>query len=265
MKVVNKQTFESVIKIAKQAGDAILEIYNGFDAEAVHDKSDGSPLTAADLAAHKIIESGLYDLCPDIPCLSEESSNKSLYDYHKRKHWQSFWLVDPLDGTKEFIKKNGEFTVNIALIEQGVPTQGVVFAPVYDDLFFAHPDIGAYRQTQNQPAIPLPIVRQNDNTITVVTSRSHMNEETQHFVNTLEKTSGKKIEFISRGSSLKICNVVDGSADIYPRLGPTMEWDTAAAHAILKHCGKELLDYVKKTPIQYNKENLLNPWFITTP
>lgn len=270
------------IKTAIEAGDAILEIYaQDFDVEF---KADESPLTSADKAAHNIIVQAL-ETTP-YPVLSEESEEIS---YEERKSWDTYWLVDPLDGTKEFIKKNGEFTVNIALIEKGVPILGVVYVPVVHTLYFGDCN-GAFKAVQGEHFRTmgellgklsdtgvfqrLVVSETPEKPLRVVASKSHCNKETVEFIADLEKKYGK-VEMVSRGSSLKLCMVAEGSADIYPRIAPTMEWDTAAAHAVVKAAGGEVYiydsnrdacDYKKRHPalcsVVYNKENLLNPFFV---
>jgi 3'(2'), 5'-bisphosphate nucleotidase len=247
------------------ASEEILDVYEKEDFQAEL-KSDNSPLTIADKRAHnKIVE---YLEKTDIPILSEEG--KSI-DYETRKQWNPFWLVDPLDGTKEFIKRNGEFTVNIALIENNQPVMGVIFVPVKDTLYFASGEYGSFMIQEYSKknfeslsnlisaSTKLPLPKNND-IYKVVASRSHLNEDTQAFIDEL-KTKHQKIEIISSGSSLKICEVASGNADIYPRFGPTMEWDTAAGHAIAAFSGAEVYK-TDETPLLYNKENLLNPYFI---
>ncbi|WDE98186.1 3'(2'),5'-bisphosphate nucleotidase CysQ [Lentisphaera profundi] len=241
-----------IIKLAREAGAKIMEIY-ATDFE-VYTKDDKSPLTEADQAANAIICAGLQELTPNIPILSEE--NKTI-DYADRKDWTQMWVVDPIDGTKEFIKKNGEFTVNIALVERGIPIAGVVYAPAIDDLYWAD-ETGAYK---NGDKLPLTTNNTPEKALTIVASRSHMSQETQDYVDSL-KAGTESIELTSVGSSLKLCYVAEGKADQYPRLAPTMEWDTAAAHAVALQAGKEVLDFKTRKPLQYNKENLLNPWFL---
>ncbi|RMA93321.1 3'(2'),5'-bisphosphate nucleotidase CysQ [Hydrogenothermus marinus] len=254
---------KSLISIAKKAGEEILEIYNkDFEIEY---KDDKSPLTEADKKAHKIIKNGLSEIS-DFPVLSEEGKEIPSKD---RKNWEYFWMVDPLDGTKEFIKKNGEFTVNIALIHKNKPILGVVYAPVLDIMYYGDIENGGYKIEKGKKE-KLPLKKQKKDTVSVVMSKSHLNEETSKFVKSLKKYF-KNIEAVSIGSSLKICLVAEGKADIYPRLAPTMEWDTAAAHAVLNAVGGKIIKYedsfslskTKNYPeISYNKENLLNPYFI---
>jgi 3'(2'), 5'-bisphosphate nucleotidase len=240
---------KDIENIALKASIEILKIYNqDFDVEY---KDDKSPLTQADTKANEIICSSLEKLYPNIPIMSEESKQ---IDYEIRKDWAYYWCIDPIDGTKEFIKKNGEFTINIALIHNNTPVVGVVYAPVLQDMYSAMKDDGAYKNN-----IKLPIKR-DDNNLVIVASKSHLTDETKKFIDNIQ-TPKEKV-FISKGSSLKLCLVADGTADIYPRLAPTMEWDTAAADAIVRESGKMTYQFNTKESIIYNKENLLNPWFI---
>lgn len=235
--------------IARDAGAAIMSIYESDDFD-VQKKIDDSPLTKADLASHNVICDGLNALATQYPIISEESSDIS---WEQRKHWCRYWLVDPLDGTKEFIKRNGEFTVNIALIEKGEPIMGVVYAPVLDAMYAGERDRGAFL---NEKVISVAI--KEPEILRIVGSRSHPSQETTDWLDAL----GKKYEMMPMGSSLKICLVAEGKADIYPRLGPTCEWDTAAAHAILSAAGGQLMT-VAGEPLVYNqKECYLNPHFI---
>ncbi len=258
-----------VINTALKAGKEIIGIYE--DNFSVQYKDDRTPLTEADRRSHKVIAEGLERISPNIPILSEEGKD---IPYEKRKSWKRFWLVDPLDGTKEFIKRNGEFTVNIALIEDRKPTLGVVYAPALNLLYFAQKDKGAYRLKVEEDALTkedlkeaerLPLYRNSnpEKVLRVVASRSHMNEETRNFIERLRNRT-EKVETLSIGSSLKICLVAEGKADIYPRLGPTMEWDTAPAHAVALESGCEVHAYENglSETLTYNKENLLNPHFI---
>ena len=239
------------IKAAKEAGEKILDIYNqNFE---VKFKKDKSPLTLADQKANEIIESHLIK--SEIPILSEESSQP---EYNQRKNWDMLWIVDPLDGTKEFVKKNGEFTVNIALVEKGIPIIGVIFVPVKDILYYGSYK-GSFRES-NEKIIQLPI-KNKSQILYVVSSRSHNTKETDEYFEKLKKEKGA-IEILSIGSSLKFCLVAEGSADIYPRFSPTMEWDTAAGHAIANYAGKKVIDLVSKREITYNRKNLKNNWFI---
>jgi 3'(2'), 5'-bisphosphate nucleotidase len=212
--MLNQIDIQDVIAIAKEAGDAIMQVYKqDFEVEY---KQDNSPLTLADKNANDIIEDGLNQLSVNFPILSEEGDD---IPYEDRKHWEYFWLVDPLDGTKEFVKKNGEFTVNIALIHKDTPVLGVVYAPALDMCYWAKKGKGAFKDGQK---LPIKTVHQR-NTYKIVASRSHMSDETQAFIDAID--TQKEKELISIGSSLKICLVAEGEADIYPRLGPTMEWD----------------------------------------
>ncbi len=260
-----KKNLESLIQIAKKAGDEILKIYNtDFSVEY---KDDKSPLTIADKNAHKVIEKGLKEIS-DYPILSEEGKD---IPYEERKNWEYFWMVDPLDGTKEFIKKNGEFTVNIALIHKNKPVLGVVYAPAIDVLYYGGENIGAYKIENNTKTnLTNNQLTKPNNSLTVVASKSHLNEETKEFIDMLKKHYDN-VDTTSIGSSLKICLVAEGKADIYPRIAPTMEWDTAAAHAVLNAVGGKMVKYektqslkeIKKLPeLKYNKENLLNSYFI---
>jgi len=244
---------QDIVAIAKEAGDAIMQIYSqDFEVEY---KQDKSPLTLADKKANNIIENSLNQLKVNLPILSEEGKD---IPYEQRKHWEYFWLVDPLDGTKEFVKKNGEFTVNIALIHKDTPVLGVVYAPALGFCYWAKQGDGAFKDGKR---LPLKTENQRE-TCKIVASRSHMSTETQAFINNID--TDKKKELVSIGSSLKICLVAEGEVDIYPRLGPTMEWDTGAAHAVVSESSKRLKKYKnnKFAPFLYNKESLLNEWFV---
>ena len=262
-----KHLLEIAVKASLAAGKRIMEIYENEDFE-VDFKGDNSPLTKADLASHKIIMSYLQDT--GIPVLSEEGKDLC---YEDRKNWKQLWIVDPIDGTKEFIKKNGEFTVNIALVENGIPIAGVVYAPALNDLYIASLEIGSYlinlNENMNTNVVSLmtmgnklPIDR-SDKTFTIVASRSHMSPETQQYVQEMELIY-EKVNLISKGSSLKLCMVAEGKANCYPRFAPTMEWDTAAGNAIVIAANKKVTLVDKITPLSYNKENLLNPYFIVS-
>lgn len=245
---------EKVVAIAVEAGRAIMEVYDGEI--AVSRKDDDSPLTQADLAAHQIIEQGLSQLTPELPILSEESE---ALPYMQRRAWDSYWLVDPLDGTREFIKRNGEFTVNIALIENHSPVLGVVYAPALDLLFYAAKGEGAFRKLGSKPPQPVRARAFDSTQVTVAGSRSHAGERLISFLSNM----GPHM-LISMGSSLKICLVAEGRADVYPRLGPTSEWDTAAAQCVLEEAGGRLVG-TDNRPFRYNtKESLLNPDFFAT-
>ncbi len=254
---------QEVITTALEAGREIMGIYNsGFDVEL---KDDRSPLTEADKRAHKVIHQRLSKY---FPVLSEEGKT---IPFEERKKWNPFWMVDPLDGTKEFIKRNGEFTVNIALIENQIPVLGVVYAPALHKIYFGEKSSGSFKLewTESEEksaeeiirsAVSLP-VNQNGRKFTVVASRSHLSPETEKFIDDLKKEHGE-IEFKSSGSSLKLCLVAEGAADVYPRLAPTMEWDTAAGQAVVMYAGKAVLSYHSGLVIQYNKPELLNEWFV---
>lgn len=253
------ELIEVAIKAAIQAGKEILDVYYNSDFE-VELKSDQSPLTIADRRAHNVIVD--YLSSTKIPILSEEDTAAA---YSVRKNWKLFWLVDPLDGTKEFIKRNDEFTVNIALIENDTPIGGVVYVPVTKQLYWADKK-GSFKAVlqENNGSLSdiqkLPVETERSSFV-VVGSRSHMSAETELFIQSID-TLGKAIEIKAKGSSLKICMVAEGEADVYPRLAPTMEWDTAAGHAIALYAGKTVYQYGNNEPVIYNKENLLNPWFV---
>jgi 3'(2'), 5'-bisphosphate nucleotidase len=256
------------LRSAFAAGNAVMKIY-GNDRLIIKRKKDFSPLTLADQSAHEVLMTFLDK--SQIPVISEEGQQ---YEYEIRKNWDFYWLVDPLDGTKEFLKRNGEFTVNIALVKYNLPVIGVVYAPASGHLYYGAPDLGAYLLStggfQNDiPAemtqiirlsekLPLRIDRDN---FTVVASRSHINFETQRYIQMLQKNY-KTVDVISKGSSLKFCLVAEGKADIYPRFGPTMEWDTAAGQAVALHSGCSVVRYDTGEILNYNKKDLRNPWFI---
>ncbi|RLA69958.1 MAG: 3'(2'),5'-bisphosphate nucleotidase [Epsilonproteobacteria bacterium] len=246
-----KIDLEVIKEIAKNAGDAVMKIYE--QDFSVKYKADASPLTQADLESNAIICAALTKYYPEIPILSEENKAAA---YEDRQKWDYFWLIDPIDGTKEFVKKNGEFTINIALVHHGRPILGVVYAPVLEDMYAASRGEGAFKNGQR---LPLKINNDPKKKLRVVASKSHLSQETQDFIDALET---EIIEQISKGSSLKLCLVAEGEADIYPRMGPTMEWDTAAAHAVVLESGKSVVQFESGEEVIYNKENLLNPWFI---
>ena len=241
-----------IVAIAIKAGDAIMEIYADPE-NVVTAKEDNSPLTQADLASDRVIAAGLAGLSLGWPVLSEESAQIS---YAERCDWQCFWLVDPLDGTREFVKRNGEFTVNIALIENGVPVLGVVYAPVLDVCYFAARGVGAFvrRGSEKAQAISVKTHRPGE-PLLVVASRSHSDARTEELLKKLGD-----YQCISMGSSLKFCLVAEGAAHLYPRLGPTMEWDTAAAHAVVTQSGGRVCDR-SGNELVYNKPDLHNPEF----
>lgn len=251
---------ESVISISQLAGAAILEIYNSSDF-GVETKSDNSPLTKADLAAHHILEPALAKLIDGVPVLSEESE---LPEWSERQSWQRYWIIDPLDGTKEFIHRNDEFTVNVALIENGVPVLGVVYAPVYGWTYAASSDIGAFKIDSNgRHNISVRSIAsrlESNQPIQLVASRRHGAEAIDALEASIEKTLGS-VERVSMGSSLKLCMVAEGEADLYPRLALTSEWDTAAAQAIVEAAGGRVVDE-SFALLRYNqKDDILNPFF----
>ncbi len=249
------QYLNIAIEAAIEAGKEIISVYNSSDF-SIEIKSDNSPLTRADKAAHNIISAHLAKT--PFPVLSEEGKD---IEYSVRKNWETFWMVDPLDGTKEFIKRNGEFTVNIALIENNLPVAGVVYVPVTGVLYVADKN-GAYKFCDGVKGTKIKLPADDEHhTFRVVGSRSHMSPETEAYIKKID-SKGKPVEIVSKGSSLKICMVAEGNADIYPRLGPTMEWDTAAGHAVARFAGKKVTVYPTQEPLTYNKENLLNPYFI---
>jgi 3'(2'), 5'-bisphosphate nucleotidase len=243
-----------VIDLAREAGRAILHIYGEVD-PAVEYKRDNSPLTQADMASHHIIVDGLAKVTPQWPVLSEESRE---IPFEQRQTWHRFWLVDPLDGTKEFLKRNGEFTVNIALIESGKPILGVVYAPAIGKLYYGARGAGAFKE-EDGAVVPIRTAVPNPGKVRVVMSRSHGSGEE----NLDRFTGGAPCEFVSMGSSLKFCLVADGSADVYPRTGPTMEWDTAAAHCVVEQAGGTVTD-LDGNAMEYNKPVLLNPGFVAS-
>ncbi len=250
--IYNDIDFEIVCQIARDAGDAIMDIYSGeFDVEL---KGDNSPLTAADKASHDVILDGLHKHFPGIPILSEEGRD---IPYEERSQWRRFWLVDPLDGTKEFIKRNGEFTVNIALVEEGTAVAGVVYVPEQEKTYLGISEKGAWLRTGEEIPVEIKVREANDEAgLTVVMSRSHPSPELAEYLEKINVADALPV-----GSSLKLCVVAEGRADIYPRLGPTMEWDTAAGHAVVEAAGGTVTQ-VDGEPLRYNKENLLNPYFI---
>lgn len=255
--MLDKIDIKTLIEIEREAGKAILEIYN--QTIDVEKKADDSPLTKADRESNRIILDGLKQHYPDIPYISEETKQM---DYDVRKNWEYFWLIDPLDGTKEFIKKNGEFTVNIALIHKNIPILGVVYLPVKDVFYYAAKGQGSYKiEGTGAPQKINSRKLADKKELVIMGSRSHGNKELEDFVEN-KKHEYENVEFVPAGSSLKFTRIAEGKADIYPRLGPTMEWDTAAAHAIVLESGKKVYKYGTDEQLEYNKENLLNPWFI---
>ena len=243
---------DSVEQIACAAGRRILTIYRG--GFQVDEKRDGSPVTEADRAAHAIIVEGLTRAAPEIPVLSEESAET---DYASRAGWERFWLVDPLDGTKEFVSRNGEFTVNIALIERGAPVLGVVHVPVTGVTYLGARGIGAFRRDADGARAAIH-ARPRGARLRVVASRSHADAALHEYIMRLGEH-----DVVSMGSSLKFCLIAEGAADVYPRLGPTMEWDTAAAQAVVEAAGGRVVGPDNR-PLRYNKSSLLNPWLIAS-
>ncbi|PDH42433.1 MAG: 3'(2'),5'-bisphosphate nucleotidase [Rhodothermaeota bacterium MED-G19] len=245
---------ELALDAAVKAGENIMEVYNSTESINYEKKADDSPLTVADKKSHNTIIDFLKET--NINIISEES--KSI-DYDERKNWEEYWLIDPLDGTKEFIKKNGEFTVNIALIKNNKPHLGVVYCPVKKILYWNDHEKKVFkREGEDQVELTKRVsVNENEEGLRVVVSRSHMSEETSDYVNKLTNP-----ELISCGSSLKFLYIADNKADIYPRFGPTMEWDTAAAHSILNALDINVINLETGRELSYNKENLLNPYFI---
>lgn len=259
--MLQNKILDQVIALAQTAGQKILEVYHQSEGIDVKHKSDDSPVTAADLAAHAILHPGLEQLLPNVPVLSEESH---LPPYSVRKSWQRYWIIDPLDGTKEFIKRNGEFTVNIALIEKGIPVLGVVHVPVLGITYTGLAGVGAYKiQKGEKRSIQTRSVQSRLDQklpIEVVASRSHGADAVDRFLNKVTTALGS-VELKNMGSSLKLCLVAEGVADIYPRLALTSEWDTAAAQAVVEAAGGKVLD-IQLQEMRYNqKEDILNPFF----
>lgn len=259
------QQFLDAINASIRAGKAILEVYNSKDFQ-ITEKQDKSPLTKADIESNKIIVKTLNNY--GIPIISEE--NKQI-EYQERKNWKKFWLVDPLDGTKEFIKRRGNFTVNIALIENKSPVKGIIYIPVKKTLYFATKQEGAFKIENTQTEYTSVGNLLNDATklenytketrLRIIASQSHFDEETKNYINKL-KSKFDKVELLNIGSSLKFTLLAENKADIYPRFGPTMEWDIAAGHAILQASGGRLINLSTKKDFTYNKENLLNGKFL---
>ena len=254
----------TAIEAALEAGKVILEIYKSDDFE-VEIKGDNSPLTKADKASHNTLVSYLEKT--GVPILSEEGK---AIPFKERKNWKQLWILDPIDGTKEFIKRNGEFTVNIALVAEQRTVLGVIFVPALGDLYFSTLALGSFKinvdlnsysiETILEAADKLPLQRE-DKTFTIVASRSHMSAETEDYVVEMKAKHGT-VNLISKGSSLKLCMVAEGQADCYPRFAPTMEWDTAAGQAICEHAGFKVIDWNTKKDMLYNREKLLNNWFL---
>ena len=256
---------KNIISVSIEAGKAILEIYNTH--YNIEYKEDKSPLTDADKKSNDIICTHLKKNFPTIPLLSEEGKRIA---YEKRSRWPKFWLIDPLDGTKEFIKRNGEFTVNVALIETGHPVLGVIYLPVKDQLYYGAEGLGAFKvinasrykiDEMKTAAKKLPLKPKKEGVVTVVVSRSHFSKETQVFIDQL-KNEHETVETVSAGSSLKLCLVAEGTADVYPRLAPTMEWDIGAGQAIIEASGGRVCFYDSNKNVTYNKKELRNGWFV---
>ncbi len=255
------------IQAALEGGAEIMKIYqNDFDVEY---KEDNSPLTLADQKCNDVINSYLVDT--EYPIISEENKQNT---YDERKQWETCWIVDPLDGTKEFVKRNGEFTVNIALVKNGKPLLGIIYVPDTKILYYADVQKGetykcvlnSHDENLEQLASKAKLIQPNNGSktkIKVVGSRSHMSMETEEFVKSLKKNYDN-VEIVSKGSSLKFCLVAEGNADVYPRFAPTMEWDTAAGQAICEAVGLKVISKETNEPLLYNKENLLNPWFLVS-
>jgi 3'(2'), 5'-bisphosphate nucleotidase len=255
---------EDIFEIIVRAGNEIIKVYQSNDFQ-VEMKSDKTPLTIADKNSNHVIVDGLKKIFPKIPILSEESKKTP---FQTRKEWEYLWIIDPLDGTKEFIKKNGEFSINLALVKDGIPIFGILYLPVKDTLYYAAKGYGAYKKDNSGRFKRLFNSDEDkeyeqiaDSQKRIIISRSHYTEETQQFVKEIEKQFSK-VQLISVGSAMKIAYLAEGKADIYPRLAPTMEWDIASGQIILEESGGKILDFYKKTPLIYNKEDLRNPWFV---
>jgi 3'(2'), 5'-bisphosphate nucleotidase len=242
-----------VVALAEKAGAAVMEVYARGDFETTYKKEDDSPLTRADLASHRLLVDGLRALAPAWPVLSEESKE---VPYAERQAWERYWLVDPLDGTKEFIKRRDEFTVNVAMIERGEPVLGVVLAPALAELYYAARDRGSFKRRGDQAPGPIEVSDYRISGVTMVVSRSHASAEVEALVRKIGPS-----ESLSIGSSLKLCLVADGRAQLYPRLGPTMEWDIAAAQCVVEEAGGTVTDLSGRR-LRYNKPSLENPPFI---
>lgn len=263
--IVFNKNLVIAIKASLKAGTEIIKVYESDDFN-IEIKGDDSPLTQADKNANDVINSFLTPT--NIPIISEENKQT---DYGVRKNWETCWVVDPVDGTKEFIKRNGEFTVNIALVKNNKPVLGVIYVPVSKTLYFADVEKRqGYKAVLESHKTDIDVVlekaiqlepKKGSNQVQVVGSRSHMSQETLDFVEQL-KSTGKEVAIVSKGSSLKFCLVAEGNADVYPRFAPTMEWDTAAGQAICNAVGIGVISEETKKPLLYNKENLLNPWFL---
>ncbi len=266
---MDKNVLIVAVRAALKAGARIMKVYTDPNSDfEIEKKADNSPLTIADRKAHEVIAETLAST--PYPVLSEEGKK---FPYENRKDWNELWIVDPLDGTKEFIKRNGEFTVNIAYVKNGVPEAGVIYIPVKKELYVADCELGAYKLSDvvtiedsetiddiMSRGVRLPHTGKRTNFV-IVASRSHLSAETENFIEEMKKEH-EHVETLSSGSSLKLCLIAEGKADVYPRFAPTMEWDTAAGHAIIRAAGKEVYHTDGLEPLHYNKEDLLNPWFI---
>jgi len=250
--MTENQMLAEVIRIADEASQKVMDIYlTDFDVDF---KADESPITAADIASHRIITEGLENLSYNIPVLSEEGAD---IPWEERSQWRRFWLIDPIDGTKEFTRRTDEFTVNIALIEDGGPVLGVVTAPALSEAYWGAKGEGAYKR-DSAGGIQRITVAEPKGAVRVVASKSHLNDDTRAFIEKFESH-----ELVQAGSSLKFCRIAEGSADIYPRLGPTCEWDTGAAHAVLTAAGGKV-ETLDGAPLQYGKKDVLNPYFVAS-
>jgi 3'(2'), 5'-bisphosphate nucleotidase len=260
MITLTKAQLQNLLKLVKLAGEDILQIYQNPETTQLVTKADTSPLTAADLAAHKRLVAGLPHITSDpLPILSEEGVPE---DYEKRHQWQSFWLIDPLDGTKEFLARNGQFTVNVALIHKGSAVLGVVYQPVTQKFYWAQSNTGAWRQIGEETAVPifcevLESRQQQKLSLRALVSQHHHSSASQEKLSQIQKHWPGNIEILPLGSSLKICAIAEGSADVYLRIGPTNEWDTAAAQAVLEAAGGQLVSLKSPAPFTYNQRNTL--------
>jgi 3'(2'), 5'-bisphosphate nucleotidase len=251
MSIDPNQLLVEVTALAREAGRAILEVY--ASSFSVQEKEDRSPLTEADLRSEKLILAGLKRIAPEIPVLSEESGQ---VPWATRRHWSRLWVVDPLDGTREFVQRNGEFTVNIALVDDHRPVLGIVHAPALERSYYACEGAGAFRSDARAAGRPIRVARRGTGPVRVVGSRSHRGNTLDGF---LERVGAH--EFVEVGSSLKLCLVAEGLADVYPRMGPTCEWDTAAGQCVLEQAGGQVLK-LDGEPLAYNREDTLNPNFV---
>lgn len=249
-----KQLIEKLIPVSQEAGEAILTYYMNED-RGIQKKEDDSPITKADLASNQIICSALEEIAPEIPIVSEENDH---IPYETRSTWDYCWVVDPLDGTKEFIQQNGEFTTNIGLVYKNKVVAGIVYAPVLNEMFYAVKGIGAYKiEDGGHKKINAASFSSGDKGLKLVCSRSHLNEATNEYISKFQTP-----KLVTKGSSLKFLIIAEGNAHLYPRLAPTMEWDTCAAQIILEEAGGNVINHETGEPLIYNKENLLNPFFV---